>query len=182
MKMKAVVLYAGGAAAPYVDSRPLRVEEVDLAPPKAGEVQCRIGGAGLCHSDLSIINGSTPRALPMVLGHVGSGIVVVVGPGVADVKPDDHVVFQFRTSCGRCRRSTHSATARSISAIAAASSCRRPPRSTRRWKRCDSPTPSAQWKSRDLMGMRTSRGWTLVRARLMRASPALGCLTSSPRP
>lgn len=104
MKMKAVVLYEGGLAAPYAESRPLRVEEVDLDPPKAGEVLCKIGGAGLCHSDLSIINGSTPRALPMVMGHEGSGIVVEVGPGVTDVKPDDHVVFQFRTSCGRCRR------------------------------------------------------------------------------
>jgi alcohol dehydrogenase len=104
MKMKAVVLYEGGVAAPYAESRPLKVEEVELDPPKAGEVLCRIGGAGLCHSDLSIINGSTPRKLPMVLGHEGSGIVVEVGAGVTDVKPGDHVVFQFRTSCGRCRR------------------------------------------------------------------------------
>ena len=104
MKMKAVVLYEGGLAAPYAESRPLRVEEVELDPPKAGEVLCRIGGAGLCHSDLSIINGSTKRVVPMVMGHEGAGEVVEVGAGINDVQPGDHVVFQFRTSCGRCRR------------------------------------------------------------------------------
>ena len=80
------------------------MEEVDLDPPQANEVLVRIGGAGLCHSDLSIINASVPRALPMVLGHEGSGEVVEVGPNVTDVKAGDHVVFQFRASCGRCRR------------------------------------------------------------------------------
>ena len=104
MKMKAVILFKAGAPAPYKDSRPLRVEEVDLDPPQTNEVLVRIGGAGLCHSDLSIINASVPRALPMVLGHEGSGEVVEVGGNVTDVKAGDHVVFQFRASCGRCRR------------------------------------------------------------------------------
>ena len=104
MKMKAVILFKAGAPAPYKDSRPLRVEEVDLDPPQTNEVLVRIGGAGLCHSDLSIINASVPRALPMVLGHEGSGEVVEVGANVTDVKAGDHVVFQFRASCGRCRR------------------------------------------------------------------------------
>ena len=96
MKMKAVILFKAGAPAPYKDSRPLRVEEVDLDPPQTNEVLVRIGGAGLCHSDLSIINASVPRALPMVLGHEGSGEVVEVGGNVTDVKAGDHVVFQFR--------------------------------------------------------------------------------------
>lgn len=104
MKMKAVILFEAGATAPYAESRPLKVEEVDLDPPKANELLVRIGGAGLCHSDLSIINASTPRALPMVLGHEGAGEVVEVGEAVTDVHPGDHVVFQFRASCGRCRR------------------------------------------------------------------------------
>jgi alcohol dehydrogenase len=104
MKMKAVILTQGGASAPYAKSQPLRVEEVDLAPPKSNELLVRIGGAGLCHSDLSIINGSIPRALPMVMGHEGAGEVVEVGGGVTDVTVGDHVVFQFRSSCGRCRR------------------------------------------------------------------------------
>ena len=104
MKMKAVILTQGGASAPYAQSQPLQVEEVDLAPPKSNELLVRIGGAGLCHSDLSIINGSIPRALPMVIGHEGAGEVVEVGAGVTDVRVGDHVVFQFRSSCGRCRR------------------------------------------------------------------------------
>ena len=104
MKMKAVILTQGGASAPYAQSQPLQVEEVDLAPPKSNELLVRIGGAGLCHSDLSIINGSIPRALPMVMGHEGAGEVVEVGTGVTDVRVGDHVVFQFRSSCGRCRR------------------------------------------------------------------------------
>ena len=93
MKMKAVILTQGGASAPYAQSQPLQVEEVDLAPPKSNELLVRIGGAGLCHSDLSIINGSIPRALPMVIGHEGAGEVVEVGTGVTDVRVGDHVVF-----------------------------------------------------------------------------------------
>jgi alcohol dehydrogenase len=104
MQMKAVILTQGGASAPYAESQPLQVEEVDLAPPKSNELLVRIGGAGLCHSDLSIINGSIPRALPMVMGHEGAGEVVEVGADVTDVRVGDHVVFQFRSSCGRCRR------------------------------------------------------------------------------
>lgn len=104
MKMKAVILFEAGAAAPYAESRPLRVEEVDLDPPQSNELLVRIGGAGLCHSDLSVINASLPRALPMVMGHEGAGEVVEIGSNVGDVEVGDHVVFQFRASCGRCRR------------------------------------------------------------------------------
>ncbi len=104
MKMKAVILFEAGAATPYTDSRPLRVEEVDLDPPKSNELLIRIGGAGLCHSDLSLINASLPRTLPLVLGHEGAGEVVEVGDAITDIKPGDHIVFQFRSSCGRCRR------------------------------------------------------------------------------
>ncbi|MBT6277986.1 MAG: alcohol dehydrogenase catalytic domain-containing protein, partial [Chromatiales bacterium] len=104
MKMKAAILFEAGAEQPYAESLPLKVEEVDLAPPQANEVLVRIGGAGLCHSDLSVINASIPRALPMVMGHEGAGEIVEVGANVTDVHPGDHVVFQFRTSCGRCRR------------------------------------------------------------------------------
>lgn len=104
MKMKAAILFEAGLSAPYAESLPLRVEEVDLDPPQENELLVRIGGAGLCHSDLSIINASVPRALPMVMGHEGSGEVVETGANVTDVKSGDHVVFQFRASCGRCRR------------------------------------------------------------------------------
>lgn len=104
MKMKAAVLVECGAKQPFAESRPIRIEEVELDPPQTGEVLVKIGGGGLCHSDLSIINGDRPRPLPMVLGHEGAGEIVEVGPGVRDVKPGDRVVFQFSASCGRCRR------------------------------------------------------------------------------
>ncbi|MFD0507889.1 zinc-binding dehydrogenase [Streptomyces chiangmaiensis] len=62
----------------------------------------RIAAAGLCHSDLSVINGDRPRPLPMVLGHEAAGVVEETGPGVSDVQPGDHVVFSFVPSCGAC--------------------------------------------------------------------------------
>jgi len=64
MKIKAAVLNAIGAKAPYVESKPLTIEEIDLAPPGHGEVLVKIGAAGLCHSDLSVINGDRPRPMP----------------------------------------------------------------------------------------------------------------------
>ena len=104
MKMKAVVLRQVVAVRPYVKSQPLQVEEVELEGPQPGEVLCKVIGGGLCHSDLSVINGSRPRALPVVLGHEGAGEVVEVGPGVRDIKPGDPVVFQFSASCGICSK------------------------------------------------------------------------------
>ena len=77
---RAAVLREMGAAAPYAESRPLEIREVELAPPGAGEVMVRVRAAGLCHSDLSVINGSRPRVMPMVLGHEAAGEVVEVGP------------------------------------------------------------------------------------------------------
>ena len=104
MKMTAAVLTQCGAPRPFSESRPVEIMEVELDPPGPGEVLVRIGGAGLCHSDLSLLNGDRPRPVPMVLGHEGSGICVEVGPGVNDIAPDDHIVFQFGSACGRCRR------------------------------------------------------------------------------
>lgn len=104
MRMKAAVLRQCGAPAPFADSRPISVEEVELDPPGPNEVLVKIGGAGLCHSDLSVINGDRPRPLPMVLGHEGAGMVVEVGSAVGDVAAGDHIVFQFSPNCGRCRR------------------------------------------------------------------------------
>src|SRR6185369_7016183 len=102
MKTKAAVLYKMGAPAPYSESRPLVIDELTLAPPGAGEVLVEIAGAGLCHSDLSVVDGSRPRAMPMVMGHEASGVVREVGVGVTDFAPDDHVVFSFVPVCGRC--------------------------------------------------------------------------------
>ena len=104
IRCKAAVLRTIAAPRPYAVSKPLSIEEVDLAPPKPMEVLVRIAGAGLCHSDLSVINGDRVRPLPIALGHEGSGVVVEVGSGIDDVRPGDPVVFQFSASCGRCRR------------------------------------------------------------------------------
>ena len=90
------------APAPYAQSRPLEIAEVDLAPPGPGEVLLRMKAAGLCHSDLSVIDGNRPRPLPMVLGHEGAGIVEELGAGVTDLVVGDHVVTAFVPSCGSC--------------------------------------------------------------------------------
>ncbi|MHA6263100.1 zinc-binding dehydrogenase [Arenibacterium sp. CAU 1754] len=103
LKCKATILREIGLPLPYAESRPLQVEEVTLDPPKPSEVVVKVVGAGLCHSDLSVINGARGRALPIALGHEGAGEVVEVGSGVSDVRVGDPVVFQFSASCGRCK-------------------------------------------------------------------------------
>lgn len=102
MKTTSAVLCEMGTSHPYAESRPLVVEEVELEGPGPGEVLVEIAAAGLCHSDLSVIDGSRPRPLPMVLGHEASGVVRDVAPGVQGLAPGDHVVFSFVPLCGRC--------------------------------------------------------------------------------
>lgn len=102
MKTKAAVLYKMGAAPPYADSRPLVITDIDLAPPGPGEVLVKIAAAGLCHSDLSVIDGNRPRPTPMALGHEAAGVVQEVGAGVTRFAPGDHVVMVFVPSCGAC--------------------------------------------------------------------------------
>jgi len=95
MKTRAAVLYAPGES--------IRVEEVELDPPKEHEVQVKIAAAGVCHSDYHMVTGELPGYMPMALGHEGAGIVEEVGPGVTICKPGDHVVLTFIPSCGTCR-------------------------------------------------------------------------------
>jgi alcohol dehydrogenase len=102
MRIKAALLREAGLPLPYARSKPLEIAEVELAPPGYGEVLVRIKAAGLCHSDLSVINGDRPRPTPMVLGHEASGIVEAIGDGVGDLAPGDHVVLVFVPSCGGC--------------------------------------------------------------------------------
>lgn len=102
MKIKAAVLSEIGLPPPYAESRPLTIAEVELDPPGAGEVLVKVAAAGLCHSDLSVINGARPRPMPMVLGHEASGVVAETGAGVTDLAAGDHVVFVFVPSCGHC--------------------------------------------------------------------------------
>jgi len=102
MKFKAAVLRQSGLPQPYAQSKPLSIEQVELAPPGEREVLVRVKAAGLCHSDLSTINGDRPRQTPMVLGHEAAGEIVECGPGVHDLSPGDHVVMVFAPSCGEC--------------------------------------------------------------------------------
>lgn len=104
MKIKAAVLYEDGLPRPYADTKPLKIHEVDLQEPGEGEVLVKVMSAGLCHSDLSVMEGNRPRPMPMIPGHEGAGIVEKVGDKVDRVKPGDHVVFIFAAGCGRCRQ------------------------------------------------------------------------------
>ncbi|PDS66207.1 alcohol dehydrogenase [Rhizobium anhuiense] len=102
MQMRSVILRESGLSKPYAQSKPLIIETVELTPPGPLEVLVKIKAAGVCHSDLSAINGDRPRPLPVALGHEASGVVVEVGPGVDNVKEGDHVVMSFLPICGHC--------------------------------------------------------------------------------
>jgi Zn-dependent alcohol dehydrogenase len=102
MKTKAAILHEMYLERPYTISEPLKIEEVVLDPPGFNEVVVKIKAAGLCHSDLSVINGNRPRSLPMALGHEAAGEVLELGDGVKNLKVGDHVVFAFLPSCGTC--------------------------------------------------------------------------------
>jgi alcohol dehydrogenase len=102
MKTRAALLRQMGLPRPYAQSRPLHIETLELAPPGPGEFLVRVTAAGLCHSDLSVIEGVRPRPMPMVLGHEATGIVETLGPGTTGFAPGDHVVFSFVPMCGTC--------------------------------------------------------------------------------
>jgi alcohol dehydrogenase len=102
MKMKAAVIREMGLEQPYAKSRPMQIEEVELAAPGEREVLVQIKAASLCHSDLSTVNADRPRQMPMVLGHEAAGIVMECGPGVNDIEVGDHVALVFAPSCGEC--------------------------------------------------------------------------------
>src|SRR6478672_10623192 len=96
MKTRAAVAWAAG--------KPLEIEEVDLAGPRAGEVLVKIVATGVCHTDAFTLSGSDPEGLfPVILGHEGGGIVQEVGPGVTSVKPGDHVIPLYTPECGVCK-------------------------------------------------------------------------------
>jgi len=102
VRVRSAVLRETGAATPYADSRPLEIVELELEPPGPGELLVRVRAAGLCHSDLSVIDGSRPRPMPMALGHEAAGEVVAHGEGVGDFAAGDHVVLAFVPACGEC--------------------------------------------------------------------------------
>jgi S-(hydroxymethyl)glutathione dehydrogenase / alcohol dehydrogenase len=95
MQMRAAVLEEFG--------KPLNVTRIDLAEPQPGEVLVRLEACGVCHTDLYTASGADPSGYaPAVLGHEGAGVVEVVGEGVADVAPGDHVVTLFSPQCREC--------------------------------------------------------------------------------
>ncbi|WP_029013501.1 zinc-binding dehydrogenase [Niveispirillum irakense] len=102
MRITAAILDQIGLPGPYAESRPLRLAEVELAPPRPGELLVRIDAAGLCHSDLSVINGDRPRPMPMALGHEAAATVIETGDPASEFKPGDRVVLAFLPACGQC--------------------------------------------------------------------------------
>lgn len=89
------------AVLPAVGS-PLEIADIDLPEPGPGQVRVRLAAAGVCHSDLSLANGTMRVPVPAVLGHEGAGTVVSVGEGVTHVAPGDGVVLNWAPSCGNC--------------------------------------------------------------------------------
>ncbi|GAA1396274.1 alcohol dehydrogenase catalytic domain-containing protein [Pseudonocardia kongjuensis] len=100
--IRGAVLERIGDTAPYDRSRPVSIAELELAPPGPGELLVRMEAAGLCHSDLSVVNGSRARPLPMLLGHEAAGRIEAVGPGPGDLEPGTRVVMTFLPRCGDC--------------------------------------------------------------------------------
>jgi len=95
LKSRAAVAFAAG--------EPLKIVEVDVAPPRKGEVLIRISHTGVCHTDAFTLSGNDPEGLfPAILGHEGAGIVVEVGEGVTSVAPGDHVIPLYTAECGEC--------------------------------------------------------------------------------
>lgn len=108
MRTVAAVLRQQGLPAPYRQSTPFVLEQVQLDGPKAGEVLVEVHAAGLCHSDYAQVAGLRKRRVPYVGGHEGAGIVLEVGSGVTDLRPGDHVVMTAASGCGHCSSCRHS--------------------------------------------------------------------------
>jgi S-(hydroxymethyl)glutathione dehydrogenase/alcohol dehydrogenase len=92
------------AAVLYEFGKPLVLQELELDPPKVGEVLVRMAASGVCHSDLHVVQGVHPTELPVVLGHEGAGVVEQVGPGVGGLEPGDHVLLTWLPYCGHCHQ------------------------------------------------------------------------------
>jgi S-(hydroxymethyl)glutathione dehydrogenase/alcohol dehydrogenase len=92
------------AAVAWAAKQPLEITEVDVAPPKAGEVLVRIVATGVCHTDAFTLSGADPEGIfPTILGHEGGGIVEAIGEGVTSVAVGDHVIPLYTPECGKCK-------------------------------------------------------------------------------
>ena len=94
--MKAAVCYEFG--------KPLVIEEVEIDPPRVGEIKVRMSAAAICHSDIHLLSGDWGGELPVIAGHEAAGIVEEIGPGVTLAKPGDHVVVSLLRACGAAFR------------------------------------------------------------------------------
>src|SRR5438477_12912621 len=90
------------AAVFHAASRPVAIEDVTLRDPGPGEVRVALKAAGLCHSDLSVIDGTIPYPTPVVLGHEGAGVIDAIGAGVTSVQEGDAVIVSTLSHCGPC--------------------------------------------------------------------------------
>lgn len=104
MKIQGAVLEESGRDRPYAESRPISISEVELDDPGPDELLIRVEAAGVCHSDLSVVDGNRLRPLPMLLGHEAAGIVEQVGEraGADGFAIGDRVVLAFLPRCGEC--------------------------------------------------------------------------------
>ncbi|GAA5200065.1 alcohol dehydrogenase catalytic domain-containing protein [Microbacterium jejuense] len=102
MRITGAVLEVSGAQPPFAASHPFTVGELVLDPPGRDELLVRIEAAGVCHSDLSVVDGNRVRPVPMLLGHEAAGIVEQAGDGVDGLAPGDRVVMTFLPRCGHC--------------------------------------------------------------------------------
>ncbi len=103
MKIYGAVLERMNETRPYESSEPISVQSLELDAPGAGELLVRVEIAGVCHSDLSVVNGSRPRPVPMLLGHEAAGIVEAIGEGVEDIEVGQRVITTFLPRCDECR-------------------------------------------------------------------------------
>ena len=91
------------AAVAFEPGKPLQIVEIDVAPPRVGEVLLRITHTGVCHTDAFTLSGDDPEGVfPAVLGHEGAGVVVQAGEGVTSVQPGDHVIPLYTAECRQC--------------------------------------------------------------------------------
>ena len=90
------------AAVLEAPNTPIVIDDIDIRDPKRGEVLVRIAACGVCHSDLSIVDGSFPAPLPVVLGHEAAGVVEAIGDDVSSVAVGDQVVLTPLPACGQC--------------------------------------------------------------------------------
>ena len=102
MRIRGAVLEQIGLPRPYAESKPISLDDLELAPPGDTELLVRIEAAGLCHSDLSVVDGSRVRPVPMLLGHEAAGVVEQAGSSVSDMPVGQRIVMTFLPRYGHC--------------------------------------------------------------------------------